>query len=106
MSVYDNYLKVRDKWYNNQICPIVPMFWILKEDRCNTSGFYFKWLVFSIKSRDCFDFEIIITCSFTSGMGLNLMLLYLDIEICIPPPERLREWVKNNLWRIPKGRKC
>ncbi len=89
----------KEKWYNRNIFPLVPVVNIRKEDKYNTSGFTFRWLIFTFWSLDQFTFEVSFNISTHWGIGVSGILPYLRWVIAIPCPERFGIWIDRKLSR-------
>ena len=87
------------KWYNKQIFPLIPVIDIKKENEHNTSGFSFRWLIFTFWSLDSFQFELSFNIDTHWGIGFTFLLPYLRGIIAIPCPEKLGFWIDRNLSR-------
>lgn len=96
-----NYRK--EKWYNRNIFPLVPLITIKKSDDNNTSGFTFRWMVFTFWSLDSFSFELSIVATTHWGIGIIGILPYLRWVIAIPCPERLGIFIDRKLGRKPRS---
>ncbi len=94
-----NYRK--QKWYNNNVFPLIPVLEIKKSDNHNTSGFTFRWLAFTFWSLDSFSFEISIVASAHWGFGVIGILPYLRWVVSIPLPEKMGVKVSELLDRKP-----
>ena len=92
-----NYRK--EKWYNRYIFPLVPVLQIKKSDEYNTSGFSFRWLVFTFWSLDHFSFELSFNIDTHWGIGFSGIIPYLRWVIAIPCPEKVRIWIYKKLTR-------
>jgi hypothetical protein len=91
----------KEKWYNKNIFPLVPVLEIKKADKHNTSGFSFRWLIFTFWSLDSFQFEVTATMDTHWGVGITFILPYLRGVIAIPCPEKIGTFIHRKL-----GRKC
>jgi hypothetical protein len=94
-----NYRK--QKWYNNNVFPLIPVLEIKKANEHNTSGFTFRWLVFTFWTLDSFGFEFSIVATEHWGIGVIGILPYLRWVIAIPCPEWLGIKLSNLLDRKP-----
>ena len=65
----------KEKWYNRNIFPLVPVITIKKADEHNTNGFTFRWLFFTFWSLDAFQFELSLTLILIGE--LELLFYYL-----------------------------
>lgn len=91
----------KQKWYNNNVFPLIPVLKIKKANEHNTSGFTFRWLVFTFWTLDSFSFEISIVATEHWGIGVIGILPYLRWVIAIPCPEWLGMKISNLLGRKP-----
>lgn len=91
----------KQKWYNRNVFPLIPIVSIRKADQHNTSGFTFRWLFFTAWTLDAVEFEIAVTIDSHWGIGLKGILPYLRWCISIPCPEKIAIWIQRNLWRKP-----
>jgi hypothetical protein len=89
----------KEKWYNRNIFPLVPVITIKKADEHNTSGFTFRWLFFTFWSLDAFQFELSFNIDTHWGVGITFLLPYLRGVIAIPCPERLGIFIDRKLGR-------
>jgi hypothetical protein len=89
----------KEKWYNRNIFPLIPVVDFRKADDHNTSSFTFRWLFFTFWSLDAFQFELSFNISTHWGVGFTFLLPYLRGVIAIPCPERLGYWIDRNLDR-------
>jgi hypothetical protein len=89
----------KEYWYNRNIFPLIPIITTKKADKHNTSGFTFRWLVFTLWSLDSFQFEISMNIDTHWGIGFTGILPYLRWVVAIPCPERLGIWLDRNLSR-------
>lgn len=94
-----NYRK--QKWYNNNVFPLIPVLEINKADEHNTGGFTFRWLVFTFWTLDSFSFELSIVATEHWGIGVIGILPYLRWVVAIPCPEWLGIKLSNLLGRKP-----
>ena len=79
----------KQKWYNRNVFPLVPIITVKKADEHNTSEFTFRWLVFTIWTLDSFGFEFSLVATTHWGIGFIGILPYLRWVVAIPCPERL-----------------
>ena len=93
----------KEKWYNKNIFPLIPVIQIKKADQHNTSSFSFRWLFFTIWTLDSFQFEFTIVANTHWGVGVIGLLPYLRWVITIPCPEKLGIWIDRKLSRKPKS---
>ena len=93
----------KEKWYNKNVFPLIPVINIKKASKHNTSGFNFKWLIFTFWSLDSFAFEFAIVADTHWGIGFIGILPYLRWTITIPCPTRLGIWIDRKLNRHPQG---
>lgn len=91
----------KEKWYNKNIFPLIPVITIKKADEHNTSGFNFRWLFFTFWSLDSFAFEMTIVIDNHWGIGIIGILPYLRWVIAIPCPEKLAIFISKHLHRKP-----
>lgn len=89
------------KWYKRNIFPLVPIVECRKADQYNTSNFSFRWLFFTIWSRDSFDFELSIVLDTHWGLGVIGMFPYLRWCVAIPCPPKFTYWKYKHLDRKP-----
>lgn len=89
----------KEKWYNRNIFPLIPVVAFRKAGDHNTSNFTFRWLFFTFWSLDAFQFELSFNISTHWGIGFTFLLPYLRGVIAIPCPERLGYWIDRNLNR-------
>lgn len=95
----------KEKWYNKNIFPLVPIITLRKEDEHNTKNFTFRWLIFTFWSLDAFQFELSFNIDTRWGIGFTFLLPYLRGVIAIPCPEKLSFWVDRNLSRKVRAQK-
>lgn len=93
----------KEKWYNKNIFPLIPVITIKKSNEHNTSSFTFRWLFFTIWTLDSFHFEISLVADTHWGIGIIGILPYLRWAVTIPCPEKLGMWFSKNLNRKPKS---
>ena len=93
----------KEKWYNRNVFPLVPVITIGKADKHNTSSFSFRWLFFTIWTLDSFGFELAIVADTYWGVGLKGILPYIRWVVAIPCPERLGFFIDRKLDRIPSS---
>ena len=93
----------KQKWYNKNVFPLIPVIDIQKADKYNTSGFSFRWLFFTFWSLDSFGFEFAFVATTHWGIGFNGILPYLRWVVAIPCPEKLSIWIDRKLGRIPQS---
>ena len=89
----------REKWYNRNVFPLIPVINIKKANEHNTSGFTFRWLFFTFWSLNSFEFEFAFVASTHWGIGFIGILPYLRWVVAIPCPERLGIWIDQKLGR-------
>jgi hypothetical protein len=89
----------KEKWYNRNIFPLIPIITIKKVNEHNTSGFTFRWLFFTFWSLDAFQFELSFNIDSHWGIGVTFLFPYLRGVIAIPCPEKLGIWIDRNLGR-------
>ncbi len=88
-----------EKWYNKNVFPLVPVVVFKKADKWNTSSFSFRWLVFTVWSRNSFDFELSLVIDTHWGIGIIGLLPYLRWVVTIPCPEMLSILISKKLDR-------
>jgi len=93
-----SYFKPR-KWYNKHIFPLIPTLEFKKANVYNTSGFTFKWLIFTIWTIDSPSFELTIVANTHWGIGIIGLLPFFRWVIAIPCPEKLGMWIDRNFSR-------
>lgn len=91
----------KEKWYNKNVFPLVPVIKVKKANEHNTSGFTFRWLFFTIWSLDSFSFELAFVASTHWGIGLIGLLPYIRWVVTIPCPKRLGILIDQKLNRRP-----
>ena len=101
MSVTASGTNRNQKWYNQSIFPLIPVITTKKADEHNTSGFSFKWLVFTFWSLDSFKFELSFHIDTHWGVGVAFILPYLRGVIAIPCPIKLVIWIDRKTGRKP-----
>ena len=89
----------KQKWYNKNVFPLIPILEIKKADKHNTSGFSFRWLFFTFWSLDSLGFEVSFVISNHWGIGFIGILPYLRWVIAIPCPEKLSIYINKKLSR-------
>lgn len=89
----------KEKWYNKNIFPLVPVITLRKGDNHNTKNFTFRWLIFTFWSLDAFQFELSFNIDTHWGIGFTFLLPYLRGVIAIPCPEKLGFLIDRNLSR-------
>lgn len=89
----------KEKWYNKNIFPLVPVITAKKANEYNTSSFTFRWLFFTIWTLDSFSFELSVVATTHWGVGLIGILPYLRWVITIPCTERLGMFINKKLDR-------
>ena len=92
----------KEKWYNKNVFPLVPVITVRESNEHNTSNFTFRWLFFTFWSLDAFQFELAFNISTHWGIGITFLLPYLRGCIGIPCPERLGIFIDRKLHRRPK----
>ena len=95
---------LKRKWYNHHFFSLTPQLEIRKENKYNTSGFTFRWLMLTIWAMDAPGCEAAIVCDTHWGIGVTFSIFYLRIIFCIPCPDYIGVWSQRNLWRKPKNR--
>ena len=91
----------KEKWYNRNVFPLVPVITVRKANKHNTSSFTFRWLFFTIWTLDSFSFELAFVASTHWGIGLIGILPYVRWVVAIPCPERLGILIDHKLNRRP-----
>lgn len=91
----------KEKWYNKNVFPLIPVITTRKADKHNTSRFTFRWLFFTIWTLDSFSFELAIVATTHWGIGLIGILPYLRWVVTIPCPESLGIWFDRKFNRKP-----
>ena len=91
----------KEKWYNKNVFPLVPVITIRKANEHNTSSFTFRWLFFTIWTLDSFSFELSVVATTHWGIGFIGILPYIRWVVAIPCPERLGILIDRKL-----GRRC
>ena len=91
----------KEKWYNRNIFPLVPVIRFKKADEHNTRSFNFRWLIFTFWSLDSFQFELSFNVDTHWGIGITFLLPYLRGVIAIPCPESFGMWADRKLSRKP-----
>jgi hypothetical protein len=89
----------KQKWYNKNIFSLIPLLEIKKANEHNTSGFSFRWLIFTFWSLDAFQFELSFNIDTHWGIGITFLLPYLRGVIAIPCPEILGIFIDRKLRR-------
>ena len=89
----------KEKWYNRNIFPLIPIITTKKADEHNTKGFTFRWLFFTFWSLDAFQFELSFNIDTHWGIGFTFLLPYLRGVIAIPCPEKLGFFIDRKLSR-------
>ena len=77
----------------------MPIITVKKADEHNTSGFTFRWLVFTIWTLDSFGFEFSLVATTHWGIGFIGILPYFRWVVAIPCPERLSILIDRKLNR-------
>lgn len=93
----------KQKWYNKNVFPLIPVIDIKKANKHNTSSFSFRWLFFTVWSLDSFKFEFAFVASTHWGIGFIGILPYLRWVVAIPCPEKLGIWIDRKLGRWPRS---
>lgn len=89
----------KEKWYNRNVFPLIPVIQVRKANKYNTSNFTFRWLFFTGWSLDRFGFEISVVADTHWGIGVIGILPYLRWVVTIPCPEKLGIIIDRNLGR-------
>jgi len=95
----------KEKWYNKNIFPLVPVLEVKKADEHNTSGFTFRWLFITLWTLDSVQFEFAIVVDTHWGLGIVGILPYLRWVIAIPCPESLSIWIDRHTSRYKNNAK-
>ena len=95
----------KQKWYNKNIFPLVPVIEHRKPDENNTRHFSFRWLIFTFWSLDAFQFELSVNADTHWGIGITFLLPYLRGVIAIPCPEKLGMFIHKKLNRKSSAEK-
>lgn len=93
----------KQKWYNKNVFPLIPVIDIKKANEHNTSGFSFRWLFFTVWSLDSFGFEFAFVATTHWGIGFIGILPYLRWVVAIPCPEKFGIWIDRKLGRRPRS---
>jgi hypothetical protein len=83
----------KEKWYNRNIFPLIPVLEIREENEHNNKHFSFRWLFFHIWSLDHLSFELSLVADTHWGIGVIGIMFYLRWVFCIPCPESLVMWL-------------
>lgn len=89
----------KEKWYNRNIFPLIPVIEIRKADKYNTKNFTFRWLFFTVWSLDVPSIEFAFVIDTHWGIGVVGLVPYLRFVATIPCPEKLASWIFRNLSR-------
>ena len=92
----------KQKWYNKNIFPLVPILEIKKADQNNTGSFNFRWLFFTAWTLDSPSFEFAIVADTHWGIGFIGLLPYLRWVVTIPCPEKLGIWIDRKFSRASR----
>ena len=93
----------KEKWYNKNVFPLVPVVTVRKANEHNTSGFTFRWLFFTIWTLNSFEFELAFVVTTHWGIGFIGILPYIRWVVAIPCPERLSILIDRKLNRRPRS---
>lgn len=93
----------KEKWYNKNIFPLVPVITIRKSNENNTKSFSFRWLFFTIWSLDSFAFEFSVVADTHWGVGFVGILPYLRWVVAVPCPEKIGIFIYRKLYRKCKN---
>jgi len=93
----------KEKWYNKNVFPLVPILEVKKANKHNTSGFTFRWLIFKFWTLDSFEFEFSIVATGHWGIGFIGVLPYLRWVVAVPCPEWLAIKLSKLLDRKPNN---
>ena len=91
----------KEKWYNKNLFPLIPVVETREADEHNTSSISFRWLIFTFWTLDSFQFEFSIVASLHWGVGFVGMLPYLRWVVAIPCPEWVGIKISKTLDRKP-----
>ena len=91
----------KEKWYNKNVFPLVPVIETRKANEHNTSSFSFRWLIFTFWTLDSFSFEFSIVATEHWGIGFVGVLPYLRWVVAVPCPEWLGIKLSKLLSRKP-----
>lgn len=91
----------KEKWYNMNIFPIIPLIEIRESNEHNTYSISFSWLIFRFWTLDSFQFEFSIVASEHWGFGFVGLIPYLRWVVAIPCPEWLGIRISKALGRRP-----
>lgn len=89
----------KEKWYNKNIFPLVPVLEIRTADEHNTSGFTFRWMFITVWDLDTPSFEVSVVVDTHWGLGAIGILPYLRWAVTIPCPEKVVTWVYKSFSR-------
>lgn len=92
----------KEKWYNRNVFPLIPVITVRKANEHNTSSFTFRWLFFTIWTLDSFSFELAFVATTHWGIGLIGILPYIRWVVAIPCPERFGILIDRKLNRRPR----
>ena len=91
----------RQKWYDKNMFPLIPIIETRKANKYNTSHFSFRWLFFTFWTLDLFQLELAFTIDTHFGVGINFSVPYFRGIISIPCPKKLGYWIDRKLSRRP-----
>lgn len=100
MSQYQCSEPRKQKWYNSNIFPLIPVLEIRKANEHNSSGFTLRWLFLTVWSLDNIYFEVSFVISTHWGIGFIGLLPYLRWVISIPVPEKVGYWINKKTSRF------
>lgn len=89
----------KEKWYNKNIFPLVPIITLRKANEHNTSSFTFRWLFFTAWTLDSFSFELSLVATTHWGIGFIGIFPYLRWVVAIPCPDILGSFIDKKLNR-------
>lgn len=99
MTQYACGMQRKQKWYNKNIFPLVPVLEIRKADEHNTSSFTFRWMFLTVWTLDTPQFEVTVVADTHWGLGIIGLFPYLRWVFTIPCPEKVSTWTYKNFNR-------
>lgn len=99
MAHYSSGMQRKEKWYNKNIFPLVPVLEIKSRDGEQKKGFVFRWMFLTVWDLDFPSFEVSVVADTHWGLGIIGILPYLRWVFTIPCPEKVSTWVYRNLNR-------
>lgn len=93
----------KQRWYNKNVFPLIPLLEVKKANEHNTSGFTFRWLFITVWTLDSVQFELALNADTHWGIGLKGLLPFLRWVIAIPCPERTGIWINKHFSRRIKN---